>query len=221
LAQTVQEWVTDPHLPEREVGWVTEAPTDFVRPVRRVAVRCPKPNGQWGVGVLICWLSDRDILHLAGLPPQAAADPHAVLLGLLWLYDQRGGGIETSFKGDKGIGLTKRNKKRFAAQHMLLLLGSLVHNVIVWAQDWLKAAASAALARPCGQAQAHGDPLPGYGPLRMVRDVFHISGFLCRDASGQIVQIVLNQDAHLARRLLVSLQGLLAPMHVVINLDKT
>jgi hypothetical protein len=39
LAQTVHEWVTDPHLPEREVGWVTEAPTDFVRPVRRVAVR--------------------------------------------------------------------------------------------------------------------------------------------------------------------------------------
>lgn len=61
LAQTVQEWVTDPHLPEREVGWVTEAPTDFVRLVRRVAVRCPKPNGQWGVGVLICWLSDQDI----------------------------------------------------------------------------------------------------------------------------------------------------------------
>ena len=65
------------------------------------------------------------------------------------------------------------------------------------------------------------DPVAGYGPLRMVRDVFHLSGFLCRDASGQIVQIVLNQDAHLARRLLVSLQGLLAPLHVVINLDKT
>ena len=104
---------------------------------------------------------------------------------------------------------------------MLLLLGSLVHNVIVWAQDWLKAAASASLAQPCGQAQVHCDPRPRYGPLRMVRDVFHISGFLCRDASGQIVQIVLNQDAHLARRLLLSLRHLLAPMHVVINLDKT
>jgi hypothetical protein len=55
----------------------------------------------------------------------------------------------------------------------------------------------------------------------MMRDVFPISGFLCRDASGQIVQIDLNQDAHLARRLLVSLQGLLAPMHVVITLNKT
>ncbi len=221
LAQTVQEWLTDPHLPERQVGWVTEVSTDFVRPVRRAAVRCPKPNGQWGVGVLICWLSDQDIVHLAGLPLEAVADPHTVLLGLLWLYDQRGGGIETSFKGDKGIGLTKRNKKRFAAQQMLLLLGSLVHNVIVWAQDWLRVAASASSPQTSEPAQPHIDPLPGYGPLRMVRDVFHISGFLCRDASGQIVQIVLNQDAHLARRLLVSFQGLLAPIHIVINLDKT
>jgi len=224
LAKTVQEWITDPHLPERQVGWVTEQALAFVRPVRRVAVRCPKPNGQWGVGVLICWLSDQDILHLAGRPACEAQDPHAVLLALLWLYDQRGGGIETSFKGDKGVGLTKRNKKRFAAQQMLMLLGSLVHNVIVWAHDWLTgaaSAASAASAQASGQAPATCDPLPGYGMVRMVRDVFHISGFLCWDASGQIVQIVLNQDAHLARRLLLSLRQLLAPMHVVINLDKT
>ena len=31
--------------------------------------------------------------------------------------------------------------------------------------------------------------------LRMVRDVFHISGFLLIDALGQVVQIVLNQAA--------------------------
>jgi hypothetical protein len=96
-----------------------------------------------------------------------------------------------------------------------MLLGSLVHNVIVWAHDWLTAAASA---QANGQAPATCDPLPGYG---MVRDVFHISGFLCQDASGRIVEIVLNQDAPLARRLLSSLRQLLAPMHVVINLDKT
>ncbi len=53
-------------------------------------------------------------------------------------YDQRGGGIETSLKGDKqGLGLTKRNKKHFEAQHMLVLLGSLAHNVVVWARKWL------------------------------------------------------------------------------------
>ena len=189
--------------------------------MRRVAVRCPKSNGQWGVGVLICWLDDQEILRLAGLPPAQAQDPHAVLLALLWLYDQRGGGVETSFKGDKGSGLTKRNKKRFAAQQMLMVLGNLVHTVIVWAHDWLTAAAAASSTQANGQAPATCDPLPGYAMMRMVRDVFHISGFLCQDASGQIVEIVLNQDAHLARRLLSSLRQLLAPMHVVINLDKT
>jgi hypothetical protein len=50
--------------------------------------------------------------------------------------DQRGGGIETSLKGDKqGLGLTTRNKKRFEAQQMLLL-GSLAHTVVVWARRW-------------------------------------------------------------------------------------
>ncbi len=167
--------------------------------------------------MLICWLDDQEIVRLAGLPPAQAQDPHAVLLGLIWLYDQRGGGIETSLKGDKGIGLTKGNNKRFAAQQMLMLLGSLVHNVMVWAHDWLTAAS----AQANGQAPATCDPLPGYGMVRMVRDVFPISGFLCQDASGRIVEIVLNQQAHLARRLLSSLWQLLAPMQVVINLDKT
>ena len=38
------------------------------------------------------------------------ADPTAVRLSYVTFYDQRGGGIETSLKGDKqGLGLTKRN----------------------------------------------------------------------------------------------------------------
>ncbi len=59
-----------------------------------------------------------------------------------------------------------------------MLLGSLAHNVIVWARGWLASPA-----------------LQQYGMLRMVRDVFHISGFLLTDASGQVVQVVLNQAA--------------------------
>jgi hypothetical protein len=43
------------------------------------------------------------------------------------------GGVETSFKGDKqGLGIGKRNKKRFEIQQMVMLLGSLAHNVVVW-----------------------------------------------------------------------------------------
>jgi len=34
-------------------------------------------------------------------------------------------------------GLTKRTKKRCAAQQMVLALGALAHNVLVWARAWL------------------------------------------------------------------------------------
>jgi hypothetical protein len=40
LAKTVVEWVQDPVWAERSFGWVSEPPTDYVRPVRRIAVRC-------------------------------------------------------------------------------------------------------------------------------------------------------------------------------------
>ena len=176
LATTVQHWMTDTQVPERQIGWVCEEPTAFVRPVRRVAVRSRKPNGQWGVGVLMCSLSDQAVLHLAGVPLEAPADEQMVLRALVGLYDQRGGGIETSFKADTGIGLTKRNKKRFEAQHMLMLLGSLAHNVIVWAQEWLNTPAPAEPEQAQLIPLASREPLPHYGPLRMVRDVFHSSG---------------------------------------------
>lgn len=140
---------------------------------------------------------------------QPDADPNStpagVLLAYLAFYDQRGGGIETSFKGDKqGLGITKRAKKRFPAQQMVMLLGTLAHNVIVWARRWLAA-----------------PTLTRYGILRMVRDVFHLSGFLIRDASGSITQIVLNCAAPLAPFLREPLATLLAPEHVAVSLDKT
>ncbi len=82
--------------------------------------------------MLICSLSAEQVLAVLGRPSSQAADPVAVLAVYVTFYDQRGGGIETTFKGDKqGLGLTKRNKKRFEAQHMLVLLGSLAHNVVV------------------------------------------------------------------------------------------
>ncbi len=60
-----------------------------------------------------------------------------------------------------------------------------------------------------------------YGMVRMVRVVFHVSGFHLMDALGQIVQIVLNQAAPLAPLLVDPLRALLAPAHVAINLGKT
>ncbi len=155
--------------------------------------------------VLICSLSVKQVLAVLGHPCSQAADPVAVLQAYVTFYDQRGGGIETSFKGDKqGLGLTKRNKKRFEAQHMLVRLRSLAHNVVVWARQWLTS-----------------PPIQRYGVLRLVRDVFHISGLLRFDAGTHVVEIVLNQDARLARSLIRPLRELLTPLHVVVNLGET
>ncbi len=205
LAKSVSDWYADPHQPEREFGWVTQAADAYVRPVKRIAVRCRQQDGTFAYGVLISALSAQQALTLTGQPLCLLEDPAAVLLAYVTFYDQRGGGIETSFKGDKqGLGIGKRSKKRFEAQQMLMLLGSLAHNVVVWARHWL--------ASPT---------LHHYGTVRMVRDVFHISGFLLIDACGQVVQIVLNQAAPLASALVDPLRMLLLCAQVAVNLGQT
>lgn len=209
LAASVQYWVDDPKVEGRQVGWVYLPAPEYVRPVRRIAVRCRKANGQWGIGVLISTLCPSEVLALTQSEAAPDADPATVLLAYVYLYDQRGGGVETSFKGDQqGLGSTKRNKKRFEAQQMLMLLGALAHNVVIWARRWLT--------QPTGSCK-----LRQYGILRMVRDVFHVSGFLVFDALDQLVEIVLNQAAPLAPMLVGSLQELLAPAHVALNLGQT
>ncbi len=133
--------------------------------------------------------------------------PRRSRLAYVRFYDQRGGGCETTFKDDKqGLGLTKRSKKRFEAQQMLTLLGTLAHNVVMWARDWL------AVEEPTLQA---------YGIKRLVRDVFHISGFLVRNIQGRVVAIVLNHLAPLVRGLTRSLALLLRSAQVVISWGQT
>jgi hypothetical protein len=205
LAKSVTDWYADPQQSERQFGWVTETTEAYVRPVRRIAVRCRQQDGEFAYGVLLSALSAQHVLTLTGQSLSLLADPAAVLLAYVTFYDQRGGGVETSFKGDKqGLGIGKRSKKRFAAQQMVMLLGSLAHNVIVWARHWLASPA-----------------LHHYGTVRMVRDVFHISGFLLTDACGQVVQLVLNQAAPLAPALVFPLRQLLAGAPVAVNLGQT
>ena len=159
--------------------------------------------------MLISTLAPAQVLALTQSEASPDADPATVLLAYVYLYDQRGGAVETSFKGDhQGLGSTTRNKKRFEAQQMVMLLGTLAHNVVIWARRWLTQAASSTRLRH-------------YGILRMVRDVFHISGFLVFDALGQLIEIVLNQAAPLAPVLVDSLRELLAPAHVALNLGQT
>jgi hypothetical protein len=203
LGRQVSTWIADPRIEGRQVGWVDAPASEYVRPVRRIAVRCRKKNGAWGVGVIISTLCATDVLVLTGQPATAVTDEARVLLAYVYFYDARGGGVETAFKDDKqGLGITKRNKKRFCAQQMVMLLNELAHNVLIWARGWLAAALP---------------QIERYGLVRLVRDVWHISGFVEWDGHGQLTRIVLNQLAPVAHGLGLALHQLLVPRHVVVN----
>jgi len=75
LAKTVVEWIQDPAWSERSFGWVTEPPPGYVRPVRRIAVRCRRQDGTFAYGVLICSLSAEQVLMLLGHPKSQALIP--------------------------------------------------------------------------------------------------------------------------------------------------
>jgi len=207
LAACVTAWGEDPRIPERQVGWVPVTPSPYVRPVQRIAVRCRKKNGQWGVGVLISTLSPSEVIALTQQPVDRVQDPTAVLWASVHLYDQRGGGVETAIKGDKqGLGMTKRNKKRFEAQQMVTQLHTLAHNTLVWAREWLT---------------PYVPRVRGWGIMRMVRDVFHVSGKIVFDHRQTISQIMLNPVDPLAKGLAPGLFALLGSEFIAVTLGET
>jgi Transposase DDE domain group 1 len=204
LAESVAVWYDDPKQAGRQVGLVTSEPTDYVRPVVRIAVRCARKKGPEYVCVLISTLSAPQILALAGPPDAQSADMQAVLPAYVHFYDARGGGVETGFKQDQQ-GLGRRNKKCFAAQAMLLWLECLAHNVLIWARSWLSPAAPA---------------IAGYGLLRRVRDALSIPGRLCLDAQGGLRTLVLSRAHPLAAKMQQALQQLLAQQQTYVCLGE-
>ena len=208
LAATVTRWYADPKVPGRQVGWVEAPATEYVRPVVRIAVRCPKRPEGFAVGVLVLALPEAAVWALHGQPPPPDPEPAAVLQAYVHLYDQRGGGVETSLRGSKsGLGVTKRNKKRLAAQQVLVLLGALAYNLLLWARAWLAEVAPAT--RPLGIQ-------------RLVRDLWGIRGVVELDPqTGQIVRIILNHANRFAQHWLLPLASLVAPQEVPLILGET
>jgi hypothetical protein len=175
--------------------------------VRRLALRWRKRNGQRCHALLISSPEPGEVLRLLGEPLEKGADGQAVMVAYARLYDERGGGVEIDIKESKqGLGVTKRRKKSFTGQQMVALLGTLAHNVVVWAKRWLSQDAP---------------KLKRYGVQRMVRDVLSVSGFVELSQSGAIKRVVLNGASALGRACAKALRLLLEAEHVRVTLGET
>ena len=206
IAPTVKEWFVDPLHPGRQVGWATCPSDGYERDVRRLIVRWRKRNGRECFAALLSTLQPRQVFGLLGESPKGLNDRRAVALAYAYLYDKRGGAIEIEIKEDKqGFGLARRNKKRYYAQQMVVLLSALAHNVVVWSREWLSEVSK----------------IKRQGVLRMVRDVFHVCGFVEVGAKQAIKRVVLNGAAAWARRCANPLRALLKPEHVRVSLGET
>ena len=206
-ALSVREWVSDPRHKGRELGWAIVKAGDYARPVRRLALRWRKRNGQRCHALLISTLGPAEVLKLLGRPSEEAGDAQAVMLAYARLYDERGGGVEIDIKESKqGLGITKRRKKSFTGQRMVALLGTLAHNVVVWAKRWLSEDAP---------------KLRRYGVQRMVRDVLAVSGFLELGKGERVKRVVLNGASAIGRVCAKALRVLLEAEHVRVTLGET
>jgi hypothetical protein len=204
-ATTVEEWFDDPARPGRQLGWVVPMSTpDYTRSVKRLALRWHTRGGKPRYSLLISTLEPHEVIALAALPPAHLYEPEMVALAYAHLYDQRAGTVEIEIKEDKqGIGLTKRRKKRAAAQRIIQLLNTLAHNLLVWVRRWLSEVEVRILR---------------YGMLRLVRDLFGVTGTVETTAAGTVTRIVLNRGSTAARMLLAAFQSLLAPHAVQVEL---
>lgn len=192
LIGRVTDWCVDPDVPTREVGWVTQ-PYAYAQSTRQIALRKRKRNGKWIYQVLVFNLTDDMLYALTASPPAAAGGAANLLFTALAAYDQRGGGAETQNRGDKqGLHLAHRNKRRFVAQEMLVLLAQLAHNVLVWTRNDL------------ARADEH---FTHYGIARMMRDVLQIPGCVQFDERGRVIQIMLQTTHPLAAKVQKVLVG--------------
>ena len=105
-------------------------------------------------------------------------------------YDNRGGAEVEQFRTDKnGLHLAARRKRRLPAQKSLVLLTDLAHNLLA---DFHHTALI-------------GTKFEGFGPKRIVRDLFAIPGKLVFDDS-QLKRIELLDTHQYAEELLICLE---------------
>lgn len=197
LAGLVDEWVQDPTNPQRQFGWPSQ-PVAFEQETRQLVIRRLKPKKQqrkgkppWAYSVLLTNLPDAALAQLAGFPSKDNISSDSMFL-LSAAYDKRGGGVETAFREDKqALGMSKRNKRSFNAQQMLMLLTQMAHNLLVWARRVLR---------------RYYPPLRTVGLLRFVRDFLRLPARFQLTATGQLVAVLFGRT-HPAASIWCSLIG--------------
>jgi hypothetical protein len=148
-------------------------------------------------------LGPEEVIKQLNLPAHTFENQNAVTLAYSTLYDKRSGTVEVEIKESKqGIGIGKRSKKRFAAQQIVMLLGSLAQNLIVWPQRWL-AQESAVFTQ--------------YGIRRMVRDLFQINGLMEFDSDGRLRRLTLNEAAMKVKEMTKALAVIVKEVEIVIG----
>ena len=205
LAKSVKQWFKDPKDPEREFGWIEE-PHSYVKTTRQLAIRRRDKKGHWHQRVLVTNLDNETLFWLARQPVKPHPTDEEIGRAFLGAYDLRGGAAETAFKESKqGLGITKRNKRNFHAQEMLVLLAQLAYNLIVWTRE---------------QMSKHVESWRQYGIMRIVRDAFHIAGKVKFDAQGRVCLIVFNKDHPLASKFTAGIAPLLSDYDLLLNLHQ-
>ncbi|HEX2988267.1 MAG TPA: transposase, partial [Chloroflexota bacterium] len=161
VAGTVRQW-EESRCRGYEMGW-PERPHVYVQPTVQLALRNLKKEEKWECHLLVSTLAALTAAQLKAL------------------YNRRGGHPESSFQQDKaGLKLITRQKKSMQAQQMLIGLGQMAHNILVWARRWPKDAGKESR-------------FERWGIERWVRDLLTIPGFVV--FGGQQVRIVLS-EAH-------------------------
>jgi hypothetical protein len=203
LTHAIEQWHDDPKVADRQLAWVPE-PHPYARCTRQLAVRRKNQKGEWKVRVLVTTLDNKTLFWLARLPFKHEPTPLEVMCAVAYAYDLRGGGVETSIKDSKqGLGITKRNKRNFHAQEMLVLLAQLASNLITWTRN---------------EMAHHVPSWQHFGSLRIVRDLFHISGKVQIDGQGRILKITLNRDHIYAAKFLAGIAPALSSDDLGLNL---
>lgn len=206
LAESVRRWHADPRVAGRQIGWV-ETPHPYRAATRQLVTRNRKDDGNWTYHAIATTVDDATLYHLSGRPMPKTPSARALLLATCRAYDRRGGGIETQNRGDKqGLAITHRNKRRFAAQEMLILLAQLAHNVAIWCRDAVASAAPA---------------FERFGVQRIVRDLFQLPGALSLDSRDRVAVIALNQRHPYARPMTSGLQPTIVKTRLLLHLGKT